>query len=635
VRTLQFITAPVEIQAAAAGKAAPRFTATAYTGIPMRLTGFGAPVVVDLKGIKPRGSQLPVLRNHDDNRLVGHTVELAITEQGVSVAGVISGAGADASEVIQAAKNGFAWQISIGAQPTAALQSIAKGQSVTVNGRTFVGPILIARAATLSEISFVPSGADANTSAAIAAKERGMETEVTETPSVDTAIKAERERRKRIDTTAEVMRGRIPEESLTSLTIRAASGELSFEQFQEKCIAAMQDHEELTAERNSRGRPFVNRSEGPAIHCRNGLPTSGITAIEAALVVKAGHLKVAQENYGERVLDSLGGLERASVPDILGMALRTAGEHVPHGRDEMIRAAISNHSVQVALSNVSNLSLIAGYKNADSPIDDVCAIRSADNFKEHTSVRPTTGLELETVPNSGEVKHSTFAEDTFPWAVDQYATMLTVGRKDLINDSLRLWDEVAPMMGAAARRKENDLFVKTLMSATSAYFDGSLGNLVTTPFDVTALGAAIARMRTQREVDEDLDLAPTTLYVPPALEVAATAALESQYIQRLATDEGPTGNALKGKLKLKVDSRLSNSARFGAGATATQWFLFSAPQNAPMIFAYLQGRRMPIVEFFGLDKDPRFLACSWRVYHDFGCALGDYRAAQRSTGAGS
>ena len=65
--------------------------------------------------------------------------------------------------------NGFPWQASIGAAVVDA-QFIPNGQHVVVNGRTFTGPLHVVRRAVLKEISFVDSGADANTSAKVAAR---------------------------------------------------------------------------------------------------------------------------------------------------------------------------------------------------------------------------------------------------------------------------------------------------------------------------------------------------------------------------------------------------------------------------------------------------------------------------------
>jgi hypothetical protein len=48
--------------------------------------------------------------------------------------------------------------------------------------------------------------------------------------------------------------------------------------------------------------------------------------------------------------------------------------------------------------------------------------------------------------------------------------------------------------------------------------------------------------------------------------------------------------------------------------------------------AFLNGQENPTTEFFGLDTEPNRLAASWRVYFDFGAALGDPKAAVRSEG---
>jgi hypothetical protein len=46
-----------------------------------------------------------------------------------------------------------------------------------------------------------------------------------------------------------------------------------------------------------------------------------------------------------------------------------------------------------------------------------------------------------------------------------------------------------------------------------------------------------------------------------------------------------------------------------------------------MIVAFLNGQQSPKVEYFGLNQTVDTLGVSWRVYHDFGAALCDPRAA--------
>src|SRR5690606_29904168 len=53
------------------------------------------------------------------------------------------------------------------------IEEVEKGESVEVNGQTINGPVYLARQSTLSGVAFVASGADDNTSVAIAAKLKG------------------------------------------------------------------------------------------------------------------------------------------------------------------------------------------------------------------------------------------------------------------------------------------------------------------------------------------------------------------------------------------------------------------------------------------------------------------------------
>jgi len=142
---------------------------------------------------------------------------------------------------------------------------------------------------------------------------------------------------------------------------------------------------------------------------------------------------------------------------------------------------------------------------------------------------------------------------------------------------------------------------------------------------------AIALMRTQRDAEgNDLDLKPATLLVGPELEPTARALLESEFIQR--PEDVPTGNSLRRAVNLEVEPRLNNATKYGTAAGARHWYLFAAPSHAPMVVAFLNGLQTPTVEFFGLEQTIERLAVTWRVYHDFGAALVDPRAAVRSKG---
>jgi hypothetical protein len=146
-----------------------RFAMTAYTGGAMNV-GFGTPVVVDLAGLTVLRQANPILKQHDADQIVGHTDKVEVSAQRLKVSGVMSGVGDAAAEVQALAANGFPWQCSIGCS-VQSREFVEAGQSVKVNGRTFEGPVIVARKTTLGEVSFVPIGADQNTSAVVAAQQ--------------------------------------------------------------------------------------------------------------------------------------------------------------------------------------------------------------------------------------------------------------------------------------------------------------------------------------------------------------------------------------------------------------------------------------------------------------------------------
>lgn len=144
------------------------FTGNAYTGVVMQPGGWWGSIICDLEGIRVPNQHRPVLRQHDDNRIVGHTNEVKVTDAGVEIAGVLSGRKEQVLDVTEPAGNGFQWQLSIGAMPVRT-EFLEAGETTTVNGREVTGPLTISRETELKEISFVPLGADGNTSVAVSA----------------------------------------------------------------------------------------------------------------------------------------------------------------------------------------------------------------------------------------------------------------------------------------------------------------------------------------------------------------------------------------------------------------------------------------------------------------------------------
>ena len=149
----------------------PRFSMVGYTGGIIRQAWSREPIVIDLAGMTVP-SVIPIVFGHD------YSLE-SVLGQGTSTVGsqlVIEGAILSqcdaATQVVQLGDRGYQWQASVGADVDE--QSlVAEGDTVTVNGQTFSGPIRIVKRSTLRECSFVTLGADAATAVTITATSAG------------------------------------------------------------------------------------------------------------------------------------------------------------------------------------------------------------------------------------------------------------------------------------------------------------------------------------------------------------------------------------------------------------------------------------------------------------------------------
>ena len=161
----------IQVEAAAAGKGARRFSMNAYDGAPFRPHSdppVPHPIVVDLAGLDVSKQIIPALKDHDSKAIVGHTDKIA-AGTALTAEGVVSGAGPAAKEVLEAHDNGFPWQVSMGAQFDK-LDFVPAGRTVHVNARAIPGPVYVARKGRLREVSFLSMAADDDTSATIAAQ---------------------------------------------------------------------------------------------------------------------------------------------------------------------------------------------------------------------------------------------------------------------------------------------------------------------------------------------------------------------------------------------------------------------------------------------------------------------------------
>jgi len=260
-------------------------------------------------------------------------------------------------------------------------------------------------------------------------------------------------------------------------------------------------------------------------------------------------------------------------------------------------------------------------------------ISSAADFKPQVGIRPSFVGNLLPLPPSGDIKHGTLVESTFPWSVSPFARIFSVDRQTVINDDLSFIAETPVLLGKSAAQTLNDLIWSTILANGGSFFSAGKSNLLTGAGSVLSqdsFGQAMSLMRSQRDPNGgDISIIPRVLALPPTLEATGRAIVTSVVVGR--TDGGPTGNPWLAVVDTAVESRLTNTAF--TGNSSTSWYLFAGPMDAAVIVGFLDGKESPTIETFGFDREPSKLALTFRCYHDFGCALGDPRAAVKSNGA--
>ena len=136
------------------------FSGVALSGAPVNHRCFG-PLVIDLASlILPPAC--PVLIEHAREQRVG-VATFAVRADTLEASGRLL-RNADAQALAADADEGFPWQLSVHAEP-GVVETVGADARVPVNGRPLAGPLTIWRHTAIRELSFTPTGVDAQTHA--------------------------------------------------------------------------------------------------------------------------------------------------------------------------------------------------------------------------------------------------------------------------------------------------------------------------------------------------------------------------------------------------------------------------------------------------------------------------------------
>ncbi|MBB3205545.1 hypothetical protein FHS27_001345 [Rhodopirellula rubra] len=623
-----------------------KFSMVAYTGGAMRLGGWPYPVVVDLAGLRVTRKSRPILKDHDRGSIVGHTDDIKISDRSLEVAGVISGVGATAQEVIATSENGFPWQASLGASADKVV-FIPEGKTAKANGRNHNGPLYIARKSTLGEVSFVALGADDNTEARVAAgqseedPDTGDEETTDELEPVNASLamstKPKAKPQSQPVSAVEQMRAEAAAESRRIAGIRKLCGD---------------KHPTIEADAIEQGWSVtkteltVLRSERPkAPDQSQHSPRYNREVLEAAACLSVGiDEKTLLASYGERTLEAANPLRHIGLKELVAECARSEGINVPRvfgDGTETIRAGFSSMSLPSIMENVMNKTLLAAYQNTPIAAFDLCSVGTVSDFKEVSRYRLLGTGGFEQVAPDGELKHGKLSDQKFTNKADTYGQILTLTRHDIINDDLNAFMDIPRQMGRSGAESIDDLFF-TLLLKNSGFFSSANANFLQGPdtkFGPDSLTVAKTTFRKQKagpggkpKDQKPINIRPEYLVVPVELETEAELLMGSAQLMIDAQGSPtkiPVDNPHRNKYRVISTPHLSDT--YYQGASGTAWYLFANPRVLPAFeIVFLNGRRTPVIE--RVEMPPNTLGMGFRSYIDFGVNSQDHRAAVKVAG---
>ena len=647
--------------------ALPRFSLRAYNGGYLEI-GWGAPVVVDLAGMKISDKSRPILKDHLAAQVVGHTDKVTSDGRKLVVGGIVSGTGPAAVEVVANAKNGFPWQASIGCRVMEA-RFLDEKQTVECNGRTFKGPAYYVSKSALQEVSFVSLGGDDSTSALVAArnlnqsnKEHTMDNAFklwlkaaghSDQEIADMGAEQDSATVKALHAAWEASKTPAPKQEQTGDTIAAERARQAAEtdriaDIRAKAtgfpkIEAQAIRDGWTAERTELAVLRASRPQAANILTGAGVPAAtSPKVIEAAacmaLGLKGDHIT---KGFDEATLEAASKLRHIGLQDILLMAAAASGYSARPGAiradlQGVLRAAFSGSEISGILSATANKFIVESYQAVEQVWRQIAAIRPARDFKTMTSYRLTGNLQYEKVGATGEIKHGTLTEDTYTNKVDTHAKMLAISRQDIINDDLGALQKVPSMLGRGAGLQLNEVFWTEFLADFASFWTTGRGNYMEGAGTVLAIDQLTAlELLFLNQTDSNgkpLGITPRFLLTPNALSVKAAEICNSTEVRdTTASTKIGTSNPHAGKFTPIRSSYLHNSKMAG-GYSTTAWYLLADPRDLAVIeVAFLNGIETPTIESSDADFDT--LGIQMRGFHDFGVKKQEYRAGARSKGA--
>lgn len=542
-KRLFFDAETLELKAAAGGddeKIRP-FDMLAYSGGRLKVAGFPGGIVVDMSGvtIKASGGKLPITLDHKDSQRVGHSeeIEVDVKASQIRLSGLTSAESDARDEVLKSHKNGFRFQASIEGH-TNGREFVKRGRTIRVNGRTFEGPVVVARKFVLRAVSFVSAGGDEDNQVRLAASHEGKtmnpayvewlgEIGLTEEDSndkleakfkaeLDAAEKAKDSDDSQDDSPADDGAGDVKAQLREAFTeeLDAFKAERKAEierdrEIRKVCggdgeLYAKAMESDWDATRTELELLRIQREQSsPALHIREKAKDCSSDVLTACVAKSFGSDLESGFDFNEKTLEAADRYSKrgltihglmydriaaanmsvspgCSPDELVEVAYRA--ERVLQDRERELKAAagFSTISLSGTLSNVANKYLLRSYNMVDRVVRRLASERPSKDFKLMSGYRINALGDLLPLGPDGEIKHTQLLETGYTNQIETRARMLAMTREMQINDDLGAFLQLPQAFGRSAARTEEKTGWQEIQAAIASgtFFTAGNGNLV-------------------------------------------------------------------------------------------------------------------------------------------------------------
>lgn len=645
------------------------FTAVAATEIPAKVFDWERGVIDEVllsdgfRLTKGREKKVPLLNAH--NRYNVESVLGSVgnwrKEGNEILADPVFADTPEAEKAMSLYRDGHMTDVSIGYSVDEA-HWIEEGETKTVNGRVFNGPMRLVTRYTVKELSLVPIGADpgavARADTTTSKEVKNMDPKFKEwlirmghdpeklSEQQILSLRAEYDKVSApppaktppvVDLEAIKAQGRAEEQTrvraITELCKTAKREDLAGKFINDPSMTPEKAAPEIIREMSA-GRPATDVTGGITLVADEN--DKFRAAVQDGLAVRhqlrvekpaAGH-----ENFRYRTLLSIAEeCLKMNKVDTRGLTKAQIAERALGLRGEYPVIPLNTGSFTAILENTANKKMLQGFAEARSTWRNFCRVGNLPDFKNNTRVALSGAPNLKLKAEGAEYEFGSFSDKKETYALGTYARKTGITREAIVNDDQDAFSAIPMAYGFAAGRIP-DTLAYAILTGNPAMVDGKAlfhadhKNVTTGVLSTTSISALRNLLRLQKGFGSDteyLDIEMAVLLVPIELEFTADIVVHSATLPEAGYPAGVPNPIQRKNITVVSSPRLS--------ADSTVEFYGAANPNAfPTIeVGFLDGLETP--ELFRVDQtDPDGVI--WIIRYDVGAKALDFRGLAYSSG---